>query len=68
MGSLVVLGRLDGLNRLLSLGGSSFDGLNPRVAKRNAGSLEDVLLAVDVEKELGGTLFLDISDIGLEYC
>lgn len=66
MGSLVVLGRLDGLNRLLSLGGNSLDDLNPGIAERNAGSLEDVLLAVDVEKELGGTLLLDISDIGLE--
>lgn len=65
MGSLVVLGRLDCLSGLLSLSGGSLDGLNPRVAERNAGSLEDVLLAVDVEKELGGTLLLDISDIGL---
>lgn len=65
MGSLVVLGRLDGLNRLLSLSGSSFDGFNPRVAERNAGSLEDVFLAVDVEKEFSSTLLLDINNIGL---
>lgn len=66
--SLVTLAGGDGLLLSLGLGGLGLKGGDPAVALSSVGSLERVLVAVQLEEELIGALLGNIGDVGLFAC